>query len=460
MSALVAALVQDLRAFCADLLAAGMAQVGMHPAAATHDSTTFGRMFRQIDALERMLPELVATVASVEDWDQGDWVRTRLPMRASFPRSPGDWGLDRDRLVPRHWGGIQPRTEPDPRPLRFILHVLQRLQGDFHDVHKRLQRHIEDARISRAGFSVYAAADAALLKQMSVDLESRASRLRRIGMALAQAAPGRLFADERLPLPFPRSPVWISFRRLADEIMRPGRVFDRMAIALRGAEPPLADLPFLYQRWVGLKLLTELKEGFGFQPVGDPTGPLFLGGCITLRRRELEIQLWCEPRLGHQPHPCGLVVTSHAALAREATPDYVLVTPGTGGPDAFVLDATLSKDPTLIARKASYRSRLVFHEFRAVAGVPGRRPPLRAWAAVPIGGAHHNQLSLPDGSAGCIPMHPGNFDHRPLRSWLGDLVDHAEARHLLALERARSPRQPLVADASGMASDLISQPVE
>ncbi|MEZ6036517.1 MAG: hypothetical protein R3F29_03480 [Planctomycetota bacterium] len=441
MNAFAAAIVGDLRAFCSELLEAGIAPGGAGGPRERGGSATFSGLLRNIDALTSIVPQLLDNLDSDESPTHVECVRAATPQRSTLPRRPQDWQLataingaatPTPQLMPRHWDRLLPRLTFDTRPLGFVLHVVEHLAEDFETVRMRLSRHIEEARIARNGVSDFARQDAEALDVLSRRLDGGTARLERCRQLLQRNAGARVSADSRLPRPFPRHPCWTAFRRLADAILRPEQFLASTLGELLRDDTPLADLPFLYQRWVGVRLLLELCDTFGFQVLGDATGALFLGGVIELRRETTALHLWCEPRLAHGAHPSGLIATSREHAEADVTPDYVLVTPGSGGPDAFVLDATMSHDPTLLDRKTRYRERIAFREFRPAAGVPGRRLPLRAWAAVPIAGIAHNQLSRPDGSGGTVPMQPDAFAPGPLQAWLGDLIDHADAWQLLA----------------------------
>lgn len=429
---LAATIVADLRDYCRDLLEAGLAPT----ARATHrgaagGSATFSLLLRQIDRFVATVPDLIAHLDAGEDHGDVEIEVRRTPARARLPRQPSAWQRTATRsLLPTHWERLAARLTPDAKPLGYVRFVHERLQRSFVAQRERLLRHIEDARLARQGMSAFARQDLEQLDELDALLDLASRRLARTGRELDQATAGRVPATDRLPRPFPRAPVWTAFRRLADRILNPGSDLPGMAEALLGDEPRMADVPFLYQRWVGTRIVLALRVAFGFQVVNDSIGPLFLGGRVVFRRRATTIELWCEPRLGSAPHPSGL-----ASDGIELTPDFVFVTPGHGGPDAFVLDATLSTDPTMLERKARYRDNLTFAKFRTKAGVPGRHRPIRAWAAAPILDATYNQLSRPDGSAGVVPMQPGRFRDEPLRAWLAELIDHADAWQMLHAAR-------------------------
>lgn len=438
MKSFVAALVADLRAFCGDLLEAGLApSTGLAQDARSPGTATFSTVLRHVDAFTTSVPRLIDSLDAGESQIHHEITARRTPLGATMSRSPSAWECVGGRLLPRFWEQVRPLLEPDVRPLGYTRFVLDCLASTFGSVRSRLRRHIVDATVARQGTSRFAKEDLEELKALDARLDRADALLSRCSQAMHKATAGRVRATDRLPHPFPRAPAWAAFRRLADSILRPEQFLpDTISDFLR-EDPHLADVPFLYQRWVGVRVVRELADTFGFKVLGDPTGPLFLGGCIPMRRGSTVIELWSEPRLSQHEHPSGL-----SADGAEATPDFLLITPGRGGPDAFVLDATMSQDPTIMERKTRYRERVAFRQFRPQAGVPGRHRPLRAWAAAPLAGATHNQLTRPDGSAGVVPMQPGSFVPGPLRNWLAEIVDHGDAWQLLTDARASDTNAP------------------
>lgn len=428
MTEFVRSILAELRAFCSDLLEAGLAPStqaggrahGTGPAA-------FSAVLRHVDALSASIPSLIASLDAGESQLHYETEAQTTPLRATLPRTPTAWESLGDRLLPRFWERVTPLPQLDPRPLGYVQFVLEHLTEEFADVRSRFLRHIEEARASRQGTSRFAQHELQQLTDLAAQLDHAAAQLSRCSSTLHLATSGRIRTTDRLPHPFPRAPSWAAFRRLADAIIRPAQFLPSVIRdLLERNDPPLADLPFLFQRWVGTRIVRELANTFHFRSVGSSIGPIFLGGCIRLRRDSTAIDIWCEPRLSHLDHPSGL-----SAEGLEATPDFVMLTPGQGGPDAFVLDATMSQDPTILESKTRYRERIAFRQFRTRAGVPGRHGPLSAWAAAPIPGATYNQLSRPDGSAGVVPMLPQSFNSEPLNEWLAEIVDHADAWQLL-----------------------------
>ena len=183
----------------------------------------------------------------------------------------------------------------------------------------------------------------------------------------------------------------------------------------------MADLPFLYQRWCGLKLIEALRA-MGWRCKKDSLPVLFLGGELEFEKQGVLLSLWFEARIFSEiGHASGMVCAE-----KEASPDFLLLTPGRGGRDAFVLDATLSTSSEARSLKSKYLSTLRNAGMRTIAGVPTRHGPLASWAAAPIARSSCD-LEGGSGRSGTVPMLPVNWSDAPLRAWLGDIEAHALA---------------------------------
>jgi hypothetical protein len=185
---------------------------------------------------------------------------------------------------------------------------------------------------------------------------------------------------------------------------------------------PLADVPFLYQRWCGLQLLRAFERQ-GWTRRGELVGPLFLGGRVGLTQASgADVNVWIEPRVSQATMQVTGWGVGHGKA--ELTPDFLITCGAAGWRDAFVLDATLSRSDDVLASKSKYRTGIVGLDTQFVAGVPVQRRPLRSWAVAPLNGALC-RLSDPEGHTGGIPLHPGNLDFRALDAWVGDVSLHA-----------------------------------
>jgi hypothetical protein len=166
---------------------------------------------------------------------------------------------------------------------------------------------------------------------------------------------------------------------------------------------------------------------------GDPVGAIFLGGLITFQLEGHTLDLWLEPRLERRAvHACGF----RCIHGEDITPDFLFITPGPGGPEAFILDATLVTAPEGLVAKGRYLDLIELNNFVRVGGCPVRRRPRLAWAAAPLM-ASHGKVLRQDGAIGAIPMNPADWNDQPLREWLSDIARHAFAWSLV--EKARRP---------------------
>jgi hypothetical protein len=259
---------------------------------------------------------------------------------------------------------------------------------------------------------------------------SAARRLQRALDLLATSADGPLRPSSRLPNPFPPGVAWRRIRVLAQGLDQSRlHLQPWLGHALR-PPVPLADVPFLYQRWCGLQIL-HAAERIGWKAHGDVVGALFLGGLVELRLHEDIVELWVEPRLSDtQAKRTGL-----RGHHNELTPDFLFITGEPGNRDAFVLDATLSTAPDYLADKVRYRDQLEGLDARFIAGVPHVRRPLRSWSAAPIR-ASHCRVADAHGFGGAIPLNAYEPTFPALEAWLKDVFDHAKASRVLYPRKA------------------------
>lgn len=436
MNDFVDRIVSDLRAFAGELLDRGISS------GAGHRGGLVGGILGIVENFAALLPGLLHETGADEDVCQSDLLVTSRPLRARLSRRPGDYTLQVESVTgartirPAKWVELRPVARPDPAPLRWLLHLLETEAVLLTATARRLSKQIEDARLTRAGTSRWAADDAAALDSLGRRVE-RAAALVETGRRLVLAqANTRLLPSERPPQPLPASASWRALRDVVRRLLDPSCVLaDTMAGGLGGGGEA-ADLPTLYQRWVGLKLLAALAL-HGWHPTADPAGALFLGGRVRLQREGSWLDIWVEPRVGRSTgHPSGFF----CARGVEAMPDYLLVTPGSGGFDAFVLDATMTTDEEVLRSKGRYMTTLVGCSTKRIAGVPVARAPVRSWAAAPISGTHC-LLYAPDGTTGTVPLHPVLGHLEPLHSWVSDIDHHARAWSSPLRSEAVSPPQ-------------------
>lgn len=414
--------VADLRRCAGLLLDPGVAAAGVDRAR-IGVAGTIGAVLEDCRILVRLVPRLLSELGEVSSSVDTTLVASPIPRRAVPSRRLRDYVPSGNTLLPKTWYTAVPALEPDPRPLTWVLWLIERLVARLGDTRRRLDRMLSDAHRARAVESVFAQRESEALRELELRLDTAASQLRRAELSILHRGSWRLAPSGCRPEPYPTGAAWSTLRAISGHLSDKREFLHQTLTTLLRAPVHVADRGFLFQRWVGLKLI-EALEGFGFVTEGDRVQALFLGGRLGLRREGVELDLWCDPRLvANHPHPSGLRVTRH-----ETTPDFVLLTPGSHGKDAFVLDATLSLDLGIRSSKARYLHDLELEQQTRIAGVPVRlhSAPLRAWAAAPLRRPICD-LSTPDGRSGTVPMPPSGYDSAPLRAWLQDIVDHASA---------------------------------
>jgi hypothetical protein len=418
LSDFVERLVADLVAFAPQLM-----EPGLNPAAAQGIPCNAAEPIQQAQELVRLVPGLIAEAQAGEEERQAVEVTTTRPSRARLSRRAMDYQRHGERVLPRRWVRWVPAAQAQPEALRYLWHQIDARSERLAPVVARRQGWMEEAQRARTGDSSWARDEAVALREMGDSLERVCGALERARGQVLRGVGPRARPRARPPRPFPRGPAWATLRRLLAGWSMPDGLHALRGI-LSGA-PAAADVPFLYQRWCGVKLYQALEDAGLVLERGDPVGAILLGGSITLVHEQARIELWVEPRLAcRDDHPSGYRCAGRDQL--EATPDYLLVTGGSRGPDAFVLDATKSADEHLLGRKSRYLNEIESAGTRLIAGVPTTQRPLRSWAMAPVGG-NHCRLESSDGSRGVIPMQPAHYLDGGLRAWVQDVVDHARA---------------------------------
>jgi hypothetical protein len=424
MNLFIQQLIEDLKEFSIELLAPGLhTPQEVNSNMGTIASTA--ALLKSIDHLTGLIPQLVSDLQTTDATHKVMLHYTNSPKRATFSNRASDYQQDSQRrLVPSRWLHILPVPEADIRPLRWLLYLLELQQVALDKVQKRTTKYIDNSLLSQQGVSNYAQEDRATLLNMRARLNEARSKLEHARLALQRTVELKFAPSPELPSPFPRSPVWTHLRLFAQQLLNPTNYLPSFLQNLLQGTVEIADTPYLYQRWCGVKLLSVFNS-LGWVWHDEPTGALFLGGQIPLYKSGVEISIWVEPRFSkYRAHPSGFscqeVVETH--------PDYLIVTPGLYGTDAFILDPTTTADIEIRQTKSKYLKTIEHVGTAVIAGIPVPmvRNPLRAWAAAPI---HSQQCEIHDdkGEIGTVPMHPLYWLERPLREWLKDVDNHALA---------------------------------
>lgn len=334
--------------------------------------------------------------------------------------------MEKDIALPRRWLRAEPSPEQRIDALRWLVGIGLELKNQLQAHTNRLTKQVEGARFARSGESSYALDDLAALDQM-LSLSSGAEQRLRYSIAIIYKLVGKTInPSHQLPFPFPRTPAWESFRRQAHLILHPREMLGAWLGELLREPIPIADIPFLYQRWCGLQVIRATAK-LGWDVLGDYVGTLFLGGMVGFAKENTTVDFWVEPRLAHSQ--ADRIGWRSEQRGEELTPDFLLVCGERGDRDAFILDATLSTNPELLSDKGKYLDLLIGEDVRSIAGVSIFRRPLRSWAMAPIQ-TSFCQLSDRHGWTGVIPLNSTSKNFPGLEAWLGDVFSHAEQKQV------------------------------
>lgn len=408
----------ELQEFSVDLLEPGISPA-IHINKSRTSSSTIRSTVQNSMRLSKLVPLLLRELTLDSDGNDTEFVSSRSPKRAIASRAPQDFALVGERLVPTRWNQMIAAPQRPEVALRWLLYILREQLSNHRHAHSRLQKYVGDATASLKGLSSHAEDNLRMLSHALSDCESALIGLRKTISLAENASPSRIKPSGSLPVPFPQEPSWQIFRRLSKVICNPASSI--VAYIGEVCDTPIlsADLPYLYQRWVVLKLLQSIKR-VGWNIIGDPVGAIWLGGKVQLYKDEKRITAWIEPRLTSMRfglHPSGY----YAKNGAEKTPDFLIVAHRESGDEVFVLDATMSKDPDRLDEKGKYLRDIESSSFRIVAGVPLKRFPLRSWAASPILDSNC-RISDEFGNIGVIPMNPNAWNSSPLDAWVSDLI--------------------------------------
>lgn len=411
----------DLRAFSPELLEAG-ATSAVRITSSVRGGGSISALLRAAADVAKLMPRLMQEARSTESELRADERLTRVPVGAMLSRNAAHYVSVDSGLLPQYWIRREPVVAPDLSAVRWIAHILVRLEAQVAHALSRIEKYREEMGGAGADSTVSAAHESEALGSMRGRLERAQYDVNRSRAILVQAAGARVVPSPSAPSPFPQSPAWLSLKRQARAILDPSMALRAGLKTLMAGEVETADVPYLYQRWCGVQLL-EAFASLGWRVRGDPLGPLYLGGQIELHRDGARISLWVEAIITQsQANRTGYFCTR----GLEARPDFLIVVPGPNGTDAFVLDATKTANDAVLRGKSKYLDVIASQALVLVAGVPVHRSPLRSWAAAPIN-RDRCDIHSPDGRSGVVPLHPLRESSRGLRDWVADIDAHAMA---------------------------------
>lgn len=423
MNPFIQRLVDDLKDFSVELLSPGLnAAQQVSSSMGTVASTT--SLLHAIDFLTGLIPRLISELETAETTHKYRVHYTPSPKLANLSRRAKDYQMDvnRKRVLPARWLSIVPEVEWDIRPLRWLLYLLELQQKALENVEQRTTKYIDDSLLTQEGDSDYAQNDRTTLLNMRFRLYEAQSKLEHARNTLLRTVQQRFVPSANLPYPFPRSSAWTHLRLYSHQLTNPTDYLPGFVHNLLHGTVEIADTPYLYQRWCGIKLL-QAFEKLGWVWYDDPVGALFLGGEIVLHKVGVSIRIWVEPRFSkHYAHPSGFICQK----TTETHPDYMIVTDGPHEVDAFILDPTTTIDPEIRRSKRRYLNTIEKVGMVSIAGVPIIRNPLKVWAAAPLR-ASHCELDDVEGRSGTVPMHPLDWSAKPLLEWVSDIDQYAIA---------------------------------
>jgi hypothetical protein len=410
----------ELARACAHLLDEGLA-----PMVATRSASgaggPIGHALRAARTLQQLVPRGLDTIDRAPSAADEVSVYRRFAKNGRPTRAPHEYAVQHTggatRLLPTVWRASEPLLEPSRELLAWLLHGIDRLIDTLGRQRALLTDQLSEADLFRSG-SRFGELDQALLRAQNKELIAAEDGARQLRNQITSMANRSLAPRSLLPRPFPRIRVWTTIRRLLGELEDPRTALPEIARDLLWSEPRAVDLPYLYQRWCGWRLVQALGA-LGYQPVGDPIPALLFSGTIDFRGPAPAVELLCDPRITAGKNP----IRGLRSPVAEFTPDFVLIARHPDGVRTFVLDPTLSTDLEAVARrKAKYLHGIETGQ-RMVAGVRVVSRVDRSWGASPTNGTMcHVDLEDWRGTRGVVPMDPRRFESAPLEAWLGDLV--------------------------------------
>ncbi|HMS15254.1 MAG TPA: hypothetical protein PKA37_00335 [Planctomycetota bacterium] len=421
MMTLEECVIRDLREFSEDLLGVGLSQRTRNPGALHTPPGTSGRLVGAVGTLSRLLPTLIAELPRIRSEGALKEILIPIPIRAEVSRRPSDYQRVGDRILPKRFVTLVPDGNAVSDAVRWLTHLLVELRGQIQSARARTGKRVTDALVAKRGTSAWALTDRFALERMDESLMVAEAALDRSILRLAGLYATKFQPSARPPSPYPVTRAWVALRRMADALLNPQTTLPERVVDLLTGSEAAADLPFLYQRWVGIRIVQALRT-MGWNTRDDPAGAIFLGGRLTFQKGHAQFDLWVEPRFSSKTHECGF----RSVGDQESTPDFMFITPGAGGIDGFILDATLNSEGPFLMKKGSYINRIEREGIATFAGCPVVKRPLVAWSAAPFS-YRANRMLTRDGTIGAIPMQPTDYEPRPLIAWLSEITRRAVA---------------------------------
>jgi|GEM_PF-1861908 len=394
-----------------------------------HTSALFMPGFREIESLVALLPQMLMDL-EYQAHNHQSKRDVYSPIKSRPSKKLSNYWYANGQLIPKVWE--RSINKIDARPCGWLLTVLTRhLIPYMEKTFKQVVSYEEEIKSNKSGISTFAKIEDANLRQYFERIERTLLAAKKTAYIIQTLISDELFLSDLPPDPLPMSVSWHYAVELIKRWHKPEKYFQETVNESLSKTVDMASLPFLYQRYVGLRLVEALQSAQWQKITPDKLVMVacFMGGVIEFKKDHERLHLWCEPRL-NKNHPSGFT-SAHTNEKFEQTPDYLIVKAGLRGKlDGYVLDATLKFLKEDLSTKAQKYISLQHGQYVGIqqqksiriAGCNAINKPLCSWVVSPNVHRYDNQLLSADGVFGVIPVDPRHYVSNPLDLFIKEIV--------------------------------------
>lgn len=384
--------------------------------------------FREIELLVALLPQMLMDIEYQASTNPVTH-QVYSPTKARPSKKPTNYWYENHQLIPKVWERHVKRV--DAKPYEWLLGLLTyRLIPYMEQTFQQVARYEKEIQANRSGVSRFAKMDNTNLRQYFERIEQTLLAAKKTAYFIKTTISENCLVSDAPPDPVPSSQNWHYAIELIKRWYKPENYIQDSLSDVLTTPTDMASLPFLYQRYVGLRLVESLQSAGWEKMTPDKFVIIacFIGGVIEFTKGSQRLSLWCEPRL-NKNHASGFTST-HTDERFEQTPDYLIVIPSHNGYlDGYVLDATLQfSERDLTAKAMKYIEEqhgrylgIVQQKMVNVAGCNAINKPRRSWIISPNINKQDNQLLSPDGILGIIPVDPRHYNPTALNLFIKDV---------------------------------------
>ncbi len=384
--------------------------------------------FSEIETIASLLPQLL-TELEHETAVHPKKYRAYSPSKARPSRKPSDYWYVEQKLIPKLWNrsGLVINTKIYAWLSGLLAH---RLVPYLENTFKEFGVYEQEIKANREGFSHYARSDEASLGDYFKRIERTLLIMKKNIHFIQNQVTDQVLLSHAPPDPIPSSPAWAYALEMIKRWYKPEQYAKNNIHDILSAPVQVASLPFLYQRYVGLRLAESLQRCGWEKIAGNELIACFVGGSVQFVKGFEKLSVWYEPRLSKN-HPSGFTST-HNNDNLEQTPDYLLVK--NSNPDwleGYVLDATLQySEDGLRQKTAKYlgsdsngqNKGIQQQKMVSIAGCKAIRRPVRSWVISPNLLHDNNQLLSQDGIFGAIQVNPRRYSSTALDLFIQEIA--------------------------------------